>query len=239
MSESRLTSKDGKKTGNPGHLARKGLNFAGSDEGTIMGEGIVSPVRRNAGLSRRGWFILITATLLLAGGGYYAYWSEVEHRFMTVTKHQLYQSGRMNPDELLRVAAKHGIRSVIDLRTIEDDAVGIEAERNALENSEVTFFHLPTGHVPNEQTVLSFLNIVGNPANRPALVHCYHGTGRSVLFASLYRIEFENWDNETARRAVEPLHWRGNFGPDSAKGQYLISYVPHGARVVFASSNAD
>jgi protein tyrosine phosphatase (PTP) superfamily phosphohydrolase (DUF442 family) len=147
----------------------------------------------------------------------------------------LYQSGKIEPGELLDVAGDHGIRSVIDLRTFEDDAEGIEAERRALEDSDVAYLHLPTGHEPDEETVLRFLNFVGNPANRPALVHCYHGTGRSVLFGALYRIEFENWDNEKARRAVEPLHWRGNFGPESVKGKYLISYVPHNTTVVFAT----
>jgi protein tyrosine phosphatase (PTP) superfamily phosphohydrolase (DUF442 family) len=141
----------------------------------------------------------------------------------------------MTPEELLRVTKKYGIRSVIDLRTSEDDAEGIDAERAALNGSPVTYYHLPTGHIPTDETVLQFLNIVGDPANRPVLVHCYHGTGRSVLFASIFRIEFENWDNETARRAVEPLHWRGNFGPDAPKGQYLISYKPHRAKVVFST----
>lgn len=189
-------------------------------------------------LRNRGRVTVAILALLLAGGGYYAYWSIVESRFTTVTKHQLYQSGRMEPDKLIRMAEEHGIRSVVDLRNTHEDAVEIEAERRALENSEeITYYHLPTGHVPSEETVLKFLEIVGDPANRPALVHCRHGTGRSVLFASLFRVEFENWDNETARRAVEPLHWRGNFGPNSVKGKYLISYEPHHARLVFAADD--
>lgn len=190
---------------------------------------------KNLGVRR--WCALAIGAILVTGGGYYSYWSTIQDRFATVTKHQLYQSGRMDPDELFQVAEDHGIRSVIDLRTFEDDAPGIEAERRALEGSDINFLHLPTGHEPDEETVLKFLNFVGDPANRPALVHCYHGTGRSVLFGALYRIEFENWDNEKARRAVEPLHWRGNFGPDSVKGQYLIAYEPHKTKVVFASAD--
>jgi len=180
---------------------------------------------------------LAISVILVAVGGNYAYWATAQDRFTTVTKHQLYQSGRMEPDELFKVAEDHGIRSVIDLRTFEDDAPGIEAERLALEGSDINFLHLPTGHEPDEETVLKFLNFVGDPANRPALVHCYHGTGRSVLFGALYRIEFENWDSEKARRAVEPLHWRGNFGPNSAKGKYLAAYETHKTKVVFASAD--
>ena len=138
----------------------------------------------------------------------------------------------MPPDQLLSVASEHGIRTVIDLRPAED-AEAIEAERLTLADSELKYIHLPMRHDPAEETVLAFLNIVGDPANRPVLVHCHHGTGRSVLLASLFRIEFENWDNDTARRAVEPLHWRGNFAPEAPKGRYLLSYRPHRTRVLF------
>ncbi len=188
-------------------------------------------------LSVRSWVWLAIATVFLAGGGRYAYWAFAEDKFTTVTKHHLYRSARMDPSELLQVIEEHGIRSVIDLRMFEDDAPGIEAERKALEGTDTTYLHLPTGQVPSPETVLKFLNFVGDPANRPALVHCYHGTGRAVLFGSLYRIEFENWDNEKARRAVEPLHWRGNFGPDSDKGKYLRAYQPHNISVVVSAGS--
>ncbi len=192
-----------------------------------------SPLKAGRPPRDRGRIGIALALLIIAGGMYYAYWSLVEHRFTAVTEHQLYQSAEMQPSKLLRVAEKHGIRSVIDLRLSEDNAALIEAEQLALEGSGVEYFHLPTGHEPSEKTVIDFLNIVGDPENRPVLVHCSQGTGRSVLFGAIYRIEFENWDNEAARRSVEPLHWRGNFGPDSVKGQYLISYEPHHPALVF------
>ena len=175
--------------------------------------------------------MLVGLALVLAAGRY-GYWSVAQNRFTAVTAHQLYQSGQMPPDRLLSVAKEHGIRTVIDLRTAED-AEAIESERLALAGSDLTYIHLPMRHDPAEETVLAFLNIVGDPANRPVLVHCHHGTGRSVLLASVFRIVFENWDNETARRAVEPLHWRGNFAPEAPKGRYLLSYRPHPTRVIF------
>ena len=175
----------------------------------------------------------------VAIASYFLYWEHALHRFTAVTAHQLYQSAEMPPDELLEVARRHGIRTVIDLRRSEDSPIEIAAERAALADSDVAYIHLPANHVPEEATVMQFLEIVGNPANRPVLIHCKHGTGRSVLFASIFRVEFENWDNEVARRAVEPLHWRGNFAPDSPKGRYLLAYKPHPTKLVFASNNSD
>jgi len=180
---------------------------------------------------------MLLGLVLLLAAGRLGYWSMAEHRFTAITPHQLYQSAQMPPEQLLRVAAKHGIRTVIDLRTSEQ-AEEIETERLALADSELNYVHLPMLHDPAEETVRQFLEIVGDPANRPVLIHCHHGTGRSVLLSSVFRVEFENWDNETARRAVEPLHWRGNFAPDAPKGQYLLAYRPHRTRVFFAAKGS-
>ena len=60
----------------------------------------------------------------------------------------------------------------------------------------------------------------------PVLIHCHDGFGRSVLFSALYRIEFEGWSNEEARRATRLFPWWGSFKPGSAKGDYLRCYVP-------------
>jgi uncharacterized protein (TIGR01244 family) len=189
-------------------------------------------------MTRRRLVLLTLGFASVVAIGRFGYWAVAENRFTTVTEHQLYQSGQMPPDQLLRVANKHGIRTVIDLRTSEQ-ADEIEEERVALADSDLKYIHLPMLHDPTEETVMKFLEIVGDPANRPVLVHCHHGTGRSPLLASIFRIEFENWDNETARRAVEPLHWRGNFAADAPKGQYVLEYRPHGTRVLFTPDETE
>lgn len=195
--------------------------------GTKTASRVGSFMRAGIGL----WFVAVAS--------YFLYWEYALHRFTAVTEYQLYQSAEIPPDELLDVARRHGIRTVIDLRRSEESPIEVAAERAALANSGVAYIHLLTKQVPDEATVMQFLEIVGNPVNRPVLIHCQHGTGRSVLFASLFRVEFENWDNETARRAVEPLHWRGNFAPNSPKGQYLLAYRPHPARLVFSANRQD
>lgn len=188
---------------------------------------------------RFGKTALLTAALgLVAAATYYVYWEEVQHRFTVVTEHQLYQSAQMPPAKLLDLAQDKGIRTVVDLRLTEDSREEIAAEAAALAGTGVEYVHLPAHHVPSDETVMKFLEIVGDPSKRPVLVHCQHGTGRSVLFSSLFRVEFENWDNETARRAVEPLHWRGNFAPDAPKGAYLLSYRPHDMQLVISAAKS-
>ena len=62
------------------------------------------------------------------------------------------------------------------------------------------------------------------------LVHCYHGTGRTEVYTSLYRIEYEKWKNEAARKktrvVVEGLGYTSSVGKGREKGDFLINYKP-------------
>ena len=175
---------------------------------------------------------LCIALAVLAGVGYSVYWARFEHGFTTITARQLYQSARVPPEKLFEIADRYGVRTVIDLRTAED-ATATEAERQALEDNRLAYIHLPTAQEPDQQTVRRVMEIVGNSANRPVLVYCHLGSGRAVLLTSIFRIEIVNWDSETARRTVEPLHWCGHFPPDQPEGRYLLSFVRNRPRTTF------
>jgi protein tyrosine/serine phosphatase len=171
---------------------------------------------------RRSIVIPVAAVLgiVLCGSALYAYWALFEHRFTTVTPGQVYRSAAMPPDRLLEKVEEYGIRAVIDLRTHDAD----ETERSALATLGVKYFNLPASQAPSPSVLDAFLEFAAQSENRPFLVHCTHGVGRAVLFAALYRIEFEGWSNERARSSA---YWRsglGNFKPDSEKGRFLLGY---------------
>jgi protein tyrosine phosphatase (PTP) superfamily phosphohydrolase (DUF442 family) len=173
---------------------------------------------------------LLRATLALIALGwlgwglYYGHWVYFEHRFDTVTEGQVYKSGAMPEDDLLERVKEHDIRTVIDLRLYYPDDVAKEARD--LSKVGVKHFHLPTDQVPEDETVDAFLEIMKDRANFPVLIHCRDGEGRAVMFSALYRVEFEGWDTERARKATRILSWRGGFKPGSDKGEYLRAYVP-------------
>ena len=177
---------------------------------------------------------LCIGVVFVAGVGYFAYWALFEHRFTTFTAYQLYQSEQLPPEKLLEIADRHGVRTVIDLRTAEDATV-MEAVRPALEGTRLAYIHLPTEHERDKYTVRRLLEIVGNPANRPVLVHCPLESGRSVLLASTFQIEIVNLSTETTRRTVGPLHWCGDFPPDQPEARYLLSYVGDRPKVTLVS----
>lgn len=177
-----------------------------------------------AKVQRIGLLLSVTLliTMLIAAAGY-SYWSVFDHRFLAVTDGKVYRSGAMPIKVLENKVRKYKIRAVIDLRK-PDDAV--HAEHVAMDQLGVRHFSLPAEQAPAEATVTSFLRIMKNNENYPVLIHCEHGEGRSVLFSAIYRIEFENWSNERARRASRFILYKSSFSPDRSKGIFLQNYVP-------------
>ncbi|BDU72775.1 protein phosphatase [Mesoterricola silvestris] len=177
---------------------------------------------------------LAALTVLVGLGSWSLYHIRVLHRLGTVTRGQVYQSGAMPPADLLKVARELGLKSVIDLRTFnpgEDstnttDRATIAQEAQALEGIGVRHIHLPTPQVPTQATVDRFLEIMRDPANRPALIHCYHGIGRTELFVAVYRMEFEHWSNDRARACTRLLLAGSSFSDTAEKGRFLIRYKP-------------
>jgi protein tyrosine phosphatase (PTP) superfamily phosphohydrolase (DUF442 family) len=193
---------------------------------------IAAPPPRRA----RFWLrvAIAVAVLGLIVGGWQWYWVHVRHRLGTVTEGEVYKSGALPPAEMAAVATALKLRAVIDLRTSNEgeDSTNttpmrlIEAERSALEAVGVKHFHLPSAQVPTDATVDRFLEVVADPANRPFLIHCHHGTGRTELFAAIWRIEFEGWTNDAARRATRFIVAGSSFGASAEKGRYLMDYRP-------------
>lgn len=173
--------------------------------------------------ARRVGLLLIGVLLVgvLGAGAGYGYWVLFDYRFSTVTEGQVYRSGAMPPETLLVKVRRYGIRAVIDLRR---PGAEVDAERVALAQVGVKHFHLPSKQVPNDETIDAFLEILGHCEYRPVLIHCNHGEGRAVLFAAIYRIEYEGWSNERARRASRLLSSFGSFSSKSRKGIFIRDY---------------
>ena len=177
----------------------------------------------------------VAMAALMAAGAASLYDIHVRHRLGTVTEGQVYKAGAMPAAQLLKVARDLRLRTVIDLRTFTPgqdttNTTGLEtiqAEGRALESIGVRHIHLPTPQVPTQETVDQFLKVMADPANRPALIHCYHGIGRTELFVAVYRMEFEGWSNEGARAATRLLLAGSSFSDKAEKGQFLIHYKPH------------
>ena len=89
--------------------------------------------------------------------------------------------GRIDPAVIERLAARHGIRRVVDLRAEEQDDIEL------LRCHQVACLHLPTpDHHPVDAEMLS-TGVAwvrdGLDRGERVLIHCEYGIGRSVLLA--------------------------------------------------------
>ncbi|WP_379964905.1 dual specificity protein phosphatase family protein [Epilithonimonas sp. UC225_85] len=175
--------------------------------------------------------LLLIATVLISGFVFYQ--KKVRYNLVTISENKVYNSGAIPPDKLREVLDDHHIKSVIDLRDGAEQTElnpetkkQVNAEENAIDQiAGVNYYNLPTDQIPQDSTVKKFLKIMDNPQNYPVLIHCHHGVGRSRLFSSIYRIEYENFSNEKARENAR-FFWElsNNFSKSSDKGVYLINY---------------
>jgi len=159
-------------------------------------------------------WLWIPATLLIAGGLIYAWWVHLH-----------------SP----RVAQRRGIQTVIDFRSGQD--LEVEAEKKALARIGVHHRHLPTSIYPSQPEIAAFVFAMRQELNKPnrILIHCKDGEGRAVMFAAIYRIEFEGWDNERAYHAsarlpdglrfLNRIHPRiGCLSPRNVKTSLILNY---------------
>ena len=169
-----------------------------------------------------------------AGAGYYQ--KRSSYRFTTITEGQVYQSGAMPPEVLKNKVQQYGIQTVIDFRRPGDK---VDAERAALTQLGIKHFNLYSGQIPKDKVVDAFLEIMDHHEYRPVLIHCKHGIGRAVLFSAIYRMEYEGWLNELARRKA---YWQSNLGSsfklNEKKGEFIRDYIPRGLLTTQLSSSA-
>lgn len=166
------------------------------------------------------------------------YQKKIRYNLVTITENKVYNSGAIPPNELKGFVDEHKIKTIVDLRDgliqtelNPESKDQVNAEKVAADKiSGVHYYNLPVDQVPPDSMVQKFLTIMDNPANYPVLIHCHHGVGRSRLFSSIYRIEYENFTNDDARKNAR-FFWEfgTNFSKTSEKGTYLLNYKkrPH------------
>lgn len=123
---------------------------------------------------------------------------------------RLYRSGQPRPEELRKLISDLKLRTVIALRgsRVSNDPDGWEArERAVCESLGVRFVALPCNHKnpPTEAQISHFIEVVKDPDNLPALVHCRIGQQRTGLFCALYRVHVQGVSPDEALAEMDDL----------------------------------
>lgn len=172
----------------------------------------------------RRWIPWAGAAVVIVAMAATTWWYTTgRYKFAVVAPGKLYRCAAFPPPRAGDVCRQSGIKTVIDLRKPEDID---EPEQEAIEAVGVKYVHIPTTQVPPKEAVAAFLAVMDNPANLPALVHCEHGVGRTGVMTAIYRMEYEGWDNERARKEAMSFAGVKAFLPESPKGKFVLAYVP-------------
>ncbi len=176
-------------------------------------------------------FSVLTLIIILVGK--YVYDMNINHNFETITDNKVYKSGVIPPDQIESYVKEHKIKSIVDLRFpgTNDLVNNPEIPKELIEEQQavekiggVNYFNNGSDQVPKQENLDQFFKIMDNKDNYPVLIHCYHGIGRAEMYSALYRIEYEGWSNEEARKGVRSLVKWSSFDDGTPKGEYLKAY---------------
>lgn len=172
--------------------------------------------------------------IAVIAGAYKIYEVYFNYRFLEISENKVYKSGVIPPDKIEDYVKKYHIKSIVDLRgPVTQDKINnpenwvqINAEKDAASKIEgLNYFNIPSDQVPKPENLKKFYAVMDNKDNYPVLIHCYHGIGRAQIYSALYRIEYEGFSNEEARKnAAFPVMF-SSFDDGTPKGEFLKSYV--------------
>lgn len=155
--------------------------------------------------------------------------SEPINHWVEIDPGRFYRSATPKDGELEDAAQRFGIRTVLNLRTLEERAKGDwwekeQAQANA-RGIEIVTVPIPSGTPPTPEQISEILALFDDPARYPILIHCQYGVVRSAAVEGMYRIEKLGESGEEAFSKV------ATFGrdldekyPDIAR--FIRSYVP-------------
>ncbi len=146
----------------------------------------LGPVRRHA--SARSLAALAGVALLVTAGLVVRHRLEPKH-FEVVEAGVLYRSATLPPSQLVEVTREYGIRTVVNLRSPEENAEPWHAaQRAALAAADVAMIDLPMayGTPPAPELEARWLALLADPDAQPILVHCQYGVLRTGIMVSVF-----------------------------------------------------
>lgn len=114
---------------------------------------------------------------------------------------QLYRSAQ--PDAAgMRDLEKLGVRTVIDLRDLNDDKDEARGTKLRLHRVKMDTWHI------EDEDIVRVLAMLRRKGDGPFLVHCHHGSDRTGVVCAMVRIVEQGWSREDAIRELKD----GGFG---------------------------
>ncbi len=121
---------------------------------------------------------------------------------------EVYRS-RQPDDHAMAALEGMGIRSILNLRQFHSD-------KDDARDTQLKLYHVPVnaGKI-DDQFVVAALRVIAE-AEKPILIHCWHGSDRTGVVAAMYRMVFQGWSPELAIDEFEHggYGYHANFYPN-------------------------
>ena len=180
------------------------------------------------------WTAIGTATAIsCAALGLFLEWYCDQYRrtlmpwnFGVVKSNHLYRSGQMRPEHFEQMLRRHGIKTVFAFNGRQP------AEERIAEQLGVRYlyYEMPGDGKGKPPLFHEYLQIMAQPDQRPALVHCAAGTYRTGVAVALFRMFYEGWSLDDSVR--EMRYYGFTMQPDViAHVEEVFDTIPSSLRV--------
>ena len=141
------------------------------------------PFRAWSPRSRRRFWVW---SVILVLGGLVGWKLGLSDNFATIRPGNLYRSGQMDARALSATIARHRIKTVLNLRGEHPESAWYRAERSATLDAGATQVDIPLSSCEwmSRAQARALLEVLDS-AERPLLIHCFHGSERTGLVSAL------------------------------------------------------
>ena len=161
--------------------------------------------KRSWRINFRILFSVIGLAAVIASGLIWHHKTKPYH-FLEVTPGILYRSGILKPHNLEKVLRQHGIKTVVNLRPIDDGnpPEWYRKETEICKKHGVEHIDIPMRPEtpPAKKQIKQWLSLLDDKSRLPVLVHCTHGVVRTGMLVAVYEIEYLHADNAKTLKAL-------------------------------------
>jgi uncharacterized protein (TIGR01244 family) len=134
----------------------------------------------------------------------------ITNNFHKVVKDKVYRSKQMSVTDLETRNERHKFRSILNLRSRDEDEKSFDEEKEFANKTGIAFYHIPLqARNPTTQDIETLLKVyakINDKEEFPLLIHCQAGADRTGFAAALWLIAIERKTKEEGLQQLDTTY---------------------------------